>query len=313
MTHTTRHLVLGAGPIGSELTRQLLKQGDAVTVATRSGTAIPGARSISLDASDTAAVTEAQRGTATAFLCTNPPYKSWPAEWPPIFDAAIAGAQATGSRLVLMGNLYGHGKATMPMTEHTPFHPVDKKGEVRAEGWRRILQAHDRGDITAVEVRASDYIGPFADATSHVGARFFNPVLNSKTARVIGDPGLPHAWSYLPDIAATLIAAAVLEDRNYWGRAWVVPSTTRSRVEIASEINEAFNSSGKAARLPRTMLRLAGLFDANIKEVERSSYQFEMPFVVDTTETERVLNVRATPWPEVIRTTGASYLENCTR
>ncbi|QIK62395.1 hypothetical protein G7068_03590 [Leucobacter viscericola] len=308
MNDTSHHLVIGAGQIGSELTRQLLKRGDTVTVATRSGTVIPGAHAISLDASDTAAVTEAQLGTATTFLCTNPPYKSWPTDWPPIFAAAIASAKASGSRLVAMGNLYGYGKATMPMTEHTPFHPVDTKGEVRTEGWRQVLKAHERGDITAAEVRASDYIGPFADATSHVGKRFFGPILNSKTARVIGDPELPHSWSYLPDIARTLIAAADVEDRNDWGRAWVVPSTTRSRVEIATEINEAFNTNGKAARLPRAMLRLAGMFDANIKEVERSSYQFEMPFIVDSTETERTLGVRSTPWKDVIQTTGASYL-----
>lgn len=309
MTTTPHHLILGAGQIGSELTRQLLKRGDTVTVASRRGTNIPGAKAITLDASDATALAAAQRDTTTTFVCTNPPYKSWPAEWPPVFTALIAASQVSGSRLVLMGNLYGYGKATMPMTEHTPFRPADTKGEVRVEGWQRLLHAHERGNLTAVEVRASDYIGPNANETSHVGKRFFTPILNSKSARVIGDPQLPHSWSYLPDIASTLIAAASIEDRDSWGRAWVVPSTTRSRIEIAADINAAFHTNGRATRLPSALLSLAAAFDANLREVKRSSYQFEMPFVIDSTETEKALKVRATDWTEVIRTTGASYLE----
>lgn len=308
MTHTPRHhLVVGAGLIGSELTRQLITRGDGVSLATRSGTQLAGAQPVTLNASDAAALTAAADGASTIFLCTNPPYSTWPTDWPPIFAAVIAAAKASGARLVVMGNLYGYGKANMPMTEHTPFRPEDTKGEIRAEGWRRILAAHDVGDITAAEVRASDYIGPGADATSHVGKGFFSPVLRGNTARVIGDPDLPHSWSYLPDIAATLIAAADVDDRDQWGRAWVVPSTTRTRRELAAEINETFGSTGRAARLPRAVLRLGALFNADAREVLRSSYQFEMPFVVDSTETERILGVTATPWPEVIRRTGESY------
>ncbi|MFC4222357.1 NAD-dependent epimerase/dehydratase family protein [Lysinibacter cavernae] len=308
MTNTPkRQLVVGAGLIGSELARQLIQRGDDVTLATRSGTKLQGARSVTLNASDAAALTAAAHGASTIFLCTNPPYSTWPTDWPPIFAAVIAAAKASGARLVIMGNLYGYGKASMPMTEHSPFRPEDTKGEVRAEGWRRIHAAHEAGEITAVEVRASDYIGPHADATSHVGKGFFSPILNGNTARVIGDPALPHSWSYLPDIAATLIAASDTDDRDQWGRAWVVPSTTRTRRELAAEINDTFGSAGRAARLPRAVLRLGALFNADVREVLRSSYQFEMPFVVDSTETERILGVTATDWAEVVQLTGQSY------
>jgi hypothetical protein len=34
------------------------------------------------------------------------------------------------------------------------------KAQVRAEMWRSAVSAHERGDLRAVEVRASDFIGP---------------------------------------------------------------------------------------------------------------------------------------------------------
>ncbi|QIM16883.1 NAD-dependent epimerase/dehydratase family protein [Leucobacter insecticola] len=309
MPHTPpHHLILGAGFIGRAVAAQLLARGDEVTVATRSGTILPGAHAVTLDASNTAELTAAQAHAATTFVCTNPRYSRWPTDWPPIFSSLISASQTSGSRIVMMGNLYGHGKATMPMTEHSPMNPVERKGRIRADGWHQLLEAHNRGSITAVEVRASDYIGPHATSTTHVGERFFAPIMRSQTARVIGNPEIPHAWSYLPDIAATLIAAADADDRDLWGRSWLVPSTTRSRSEIAADINSAFGSHGRAARLPSLALHAAGLVNPDVKEVIRSSYQFEMPFVVDSRETEQLLGVRATAWPEVIRTTGESYL-----
>ncbi|GAA3598630.1 NAD-dependent epimerase/dehydratase family protein [Klugiella xanthotipulae] len=301
------HLVLGAGLIGTELTRQLVARGDTITLVTRRGTELPGTAALARDASDADGLIDAAAGAQTIFLCTNPPYADWAAQWPPIFAAAIAAARATGARLVVMGNLYGYGRAEQPMTEHTPFQPAEGKGEIRAEGWRRIRAAQDRGEVRAVEVRASDYVGPYAGATAHLGRDFFAALLASKTARVVGSPTEPHAWSYLPDIAATLIAAADATADSHWGRAWVVPSTTRTRVEIAREINEAYGCAGRVARLPRGLLRAAGLVSGNLREVARSSYQFEAPFLLDSTETERELGVSATPWSEVLAATVASY------
>lgn len=299
-------LILGAGLIGSALASRLVDNGDAVTVATRSGTRLPGTTPAAIDASDATALASLAAGVDTIFVCTNPPYPEWASQWPPIFASVIAAARASGASLVLMGNLYPYGQATMPMTESRPEITTEAKGLIRKAGWAAAREAHERGEIRAVEVRASDYFGPGATATAHLGARFFAPVLTGRSAGVVGDPDAPHSWAYLPDIAATLAAASRYDGE--WGRVWHVPAATAlSRRDIAAQINERFGTTGRVSAIPQWVLGGLGLVNPMMREVYRSSYQFTAPFISDSTETERLLGVSASDWDAALETTANSY------
>jgi nucleoside-diphosphate-sugar epimerase len=300
-----QHLIVGAGWIGSELARQLVARGDVVTVATRSGTALPGTSAKVLDASDPVAFVLAAERMDTIFLCTNPPYPEWARRWPPVFAAAINAASVSGAGLVVMGNLYSYGSPTGPMTEHSPETTTESKGLVRRDGWRRVREAHEYGEIRAVEVRASDYFGRNVSGTAHLGQAFFRQVLASKTARVVGSPAAVHSWSYLPDIAATMIAAAGYA--GPWGRIWHVPSAAHSRTDIAEQVNTRFGSHGTVAGYPSWLLPALGLVSPLMREVGRSSYQFQVPYVIDSAETERELGVAATPWEDALVAVAGSY------
>ena len=300
------HLVVGAGAIGGTLALRLVERGDRVTLATRSGTAMNGAQALRMDASDTAAFSAAVSGCQTIFLCTNPPYHRWATEWPPIFAAAIEAARRSGAGLVIMSNLYACGRPEGAMTEASPYCPVEKKGEVRLACWQAALAAHERGDIRAVEVRASDYFGPGVGKNAHLGVDFFRRVLQSKKAMVVGDPNVIHSWSFIPDIVSTLVAAS--DFTGPWGRIWHVPSNLPlSRHDIACQLNSRYGCVGRVAGYPQWVLRLLGYFSPMLREVEASSYQFQEPFVIDSRETEALLQIRATPWIEALALTAESY------
>jgi nucleoside-diphosphate-sugar epimerase len=306
-------LVVGAGHIGGLLARRLAERGDTVRVATRSGTAVEGCEALTLDASDAAAFGRAAEGAATIFLVTNPPYWTWPTEWPPIFRAAIEAARASGAHLVIMSNLYAYGPMRTPMTEDSPLLTTETKGLVRKAGWLEAAAAAERGEIGVSEVRASDYFGPGVGGTNHLGSTFFGALRASKTARVVGSPDAPHSWSYLPDIVTALVAAADARGSASGSataaaaRVWIVPSTTRTFREIAAEANALYGSRGKVAPWARGLLRLIGIFSPLIREVRASSYQFADTFVVDSSRTEAELGIRATPWADALRTTAESY------
>lgn len=302
----TKQFILGAGLIGAELNRQLLAFGDDVTIGTRSGTELPGAAAVTVDASDPDGVRKAAAGADTIFVCTNPPYPNWAEEWPPIGRAAIAAARATGARLVLMGNLYAHGIPSGPMTATTPFNPADTKGRIRAELSEAIFAAHRRGEIQATEIRASDYFGPGAGGgTAHLGTEFFAPLLAGKTAWAVGNPGLRHSWAYLPDIAATLLAAARTEAA--FGRPWITPhSTDLDRNSIADLVAERSGKRGKVTGIPGWLLHGLGRFNPRMREVAASSYQFTHEFIADSSETENLLGLTATPLDRALDTTLAS-------
>jgi len=64
-----RHLIIGAGPIGRATTTALQKRGHTVTIATRSGTRYGSAESVTLDATDTPALTRAATGCDSIIVC----------------------------------------------------------------------------------------------------------------------------------------------------------------------------------------------------------------------------------------------------
>ncbi|WP_411720743.1 NAD-dependent epimerase/dehydratase family protein [Mycetocola sp.] len=295
-------LVLGAGPVGSAVTRAFLDGGQDVTLGTRSGTTLPGTTAVRLDAADADTLTRAAAGRSTIVVCTNPPYHRWRTEWPPIVDAVLRAARTAGADIVLVGNLYSYGKADMPITEHTPEHPAESKGVVRRDLWSTLRAANDRGDVRAVEVRASDYFGPGATADAHLGTRFFAPILASKRSTAIGDPAQPHSWAYLPDLASTIVAAA--GHAGDWGRIWLTPAASNaSRTEICRQVNERYGVNGSVSGLPGWLVRGLGMVNPVLNEIAASSYQFRMPFLSDATGTERELGVTATPWETALDAT----------
>jgi len=302
----SNYLVVGAGCIGATITRLLVDRGDTVTVATRRGTVLPGALAVRVDAADAVAVTRVARGKDAIVNCANPPYGKWATLWPPIFAAMVGAAGVSEAALVTIGNLYPYGRARMPMTENSPERPADHKGEIRQDGWALAKAAHDAGEIRAVEVRASDYFGPGAGAAAHLGRDFFVPLMTGAAAKVVGDPAQPHSWAYLPDIAATAVAA--LDFTGEWGRIWHVPAASqKSRVEIADQLSAEFGATGRLSAYPSAVLALAGLFSLDIREVRRSSYQFTGPFISSAAITEQELGVSATPWRAALTATVDSY------
>ena len=302
-------LVLGAGAVGTGVATLLVQEGRDVVVVSRSGTAVAGARSASADVSEARGLVElADRERAgTVILCTNPSsYARWRQDWPPVIAAVEAASR--GRDLVLTGNLYAYGRPTGPFLENQALTPAEPKGVVRADAWRRILRAHDRGDLRAVEVRASDYFGPGAGAQAHLGTRFLKPMLASKTARVVGRTDVPHSWSYLPDIATTLVAAA--RYAGPWGRAWHVPSTTRTWTQVADELNTIADTTGRVRPYTRAALAVGAATSPTLREVVKSSYQMRAPFVLDSTLTEHALGVRATPWTQAWQTAIAAAVQS---
>lgn len=191
------------------------------------------------------------------------------------------------------------------MTERSPETTTEEKGLIRLAGWNQVRAAHERGEIRAVEVRASDYFGAGVGGTAHLGRTFFTAVRRSKTAHVIGRPEIEHSWSYLPDIVTTLIAAS--DHTAEWGRVWHVPSGAASRTAIVTQLNELHKTRGKVSGYPQWLLRSMGMVSPMLRAVYASSYQFLVPYVIDSADTERELGVRATPWDQALAATAESY------
>lgn len=238
----SRHLIIGAGPVGRHTASLLVERGEEVLVASRSGssTGVDGVEHLSLDASDAEAVTRAARGAAVLYSTANPgPYPTWERQWPPMAQALLAATMQTGAIYAAVGNLYPYGPVDVPMTEELPDAATDNKGILRARIWADMRAAHDAGRVRALEVRGSDWIG---GGIGHV-SRVIPRALHGRRAVMLGRVDQPHTFTDVRDVARTLIAAA--EDPSAHGRTWHVPShPPRTQRQI---VNDVLAAEGRPA------------------------------------------------------------------
>ena len=233
-------------------------------------------------------------GAVAVYNCVNPPYHRWSADWPPIAASLLAAATSSGAVLVTMSNLYGYGPVDHPMVEDDPLQATGVKGRVRAEMWAEALAAHRSGQVRVTEARASDFYGPNVVDASHFG-RNMAKLLAGKGISVLGDPDAPHSWTYVPDVGRTLAHLAHHEEA--WGRAWHVPTGPPvSQRELATEFCAlAGLAAPKVSGLPHAALRVAGLFSRQLRELRETEYQFDRPFVIDSSAATRHFGLEATP------------------
>ena len=190
------------------------------------------------------------------------------------------------------------------MTPHDPLNADYEKAQVRATMWRDAKRAHDEGRIQATEVRASDYIGPRSQ--SYLGM-LIPRILAGKSCQVIGNLDAPHSWNYTDDVARTLVTCA--QDDQSWGRAWHAPAnpprSVRQALDDIAGIVGATNV--KITKVPTVALRVLGLFNTDVRELPKTLYQFQAPFVIDDSETRSTFGLAPTPWDDVLNATISSY------
>lgn len=295
------HVVFGSGAVGFAVVEHLAAVGEQVTVVNRSGRAgVPaGVEVVGGDASDPVFTMEVTRGAAVVYQCASPPYTRWPELFPPLQAAIVAGAAAAGAKLVSFENLYLYGPTGgAPITEDLPYAATGPKGRVRATMAEDLLAAHEAGTVRVTIGRAADYFGPRGLAT-HMGERVFPRVLAGKNAQVFGNPDQPHTYSYIPDIAAGLVTLGASDDAD--GRAWHLPnpSTHTTRQFIALVADAAGTDAGVSA-MPRPLVHLLALVNGDVREVKELLYEFEEPFVVDSTAYEKTFHHSATTLDEAI-------------
>ncbi len=325
------HVVVGAGPIGSGVARTLASQGHRVRIVTRSGSApapaapttsapaipaTPAIQPVAADAADEQALADLTVGAAALYNCANPPYHRWPELWPPIARSLLGAAEKSGAVLVTISNLYGYGPASEsigrsgydaghPMTEQTPLAATGEKGKVRARMWHDAQEAHQAGRIRAAEIRASDYVGPGANAV--LGDRVVPRVQRGQAVTVIGRADLPRTWSFTEDVARMAVVAG--SDPRAWGQAWHVPSgQPRTQRQAVDDLARVAGVKAVPVRtLARPVVYGLGIVSPLMRELRETEYQFSEDFVMDSSAARVTFGLTPAPWDYVIAAVLGSF------
>lgn len=199
-------------------------------------------------------------------------------------------------------NLYVYGPPDGPMTEETPQRAQGKKGRTRIEMAAAVLGAHADGRLRCTIGRSSDYYGA-RGTTSTVGDNIMKPVVRGKRARWLGSLDQPHTLNYLEDMARALVTLGEHDEAD--GQAWHLPAaeplTGRQFLSLAFE---AAGHTPKIGVASRPMIRIGGLLNPLLRELNETLYQFEQPFVADASKFQRAFGpFEPTPHPKALTPT----------
>jgi nucleoside-diphosphate-sugar epimerase len=303
------HVVFGTGQVGRALAAGLAQRGLAVRAVSRRrppGLA-DGIDWRAADAADPAAAIEAAAGAAVVYQCLNAPYPQWPELFPPLQRGALAAAEHAGALLVTLENLYGYGPTGgRPMTEDLPLAATTVKGRTRAAMTGELLAAAAAGRVRSAIGRASDFFGAGVTDGSTLGSRVFGHALAGRRADFIGNPELAHTYSYVPDIAAGL--ATLGTDPRAADGVWHLPGpptvTTRALLDlVAGEVGHPVG----VRSVPKLAVRALGLVNPMMRSLAEMAYEFDEPFVLDTSRYEATFGTAGTPLPAAVAATIAWY------
>jgi nucleoside-diphosphate-sugar epimerase len=313
MENTKTVLVLGAtGGIGGEMVRQLLAAGWQVRALKRGetqparGDRIEWVRGDALSRAD---VLAAAKGCAVIVHAVNPPgYRHWSRLVLPMLDNTIAAAIAEGATIVLPGTVYNFGRDAFPvLAEDAPQHPQTRKGAIRVELEARLERASTQGARVLI-VRAGDFFGPRA-GNNWFSQGLVKPGQPVRSILYPGVPGVGHQWSYLPDVArtmlqllamrATLPAFARFHMAGHWDH-----DGRQMTGAIARVVEQATGAPPAVRRFPWWLVALASPFVATLREMREMRYLWQTPLSMDNARLLTVLGQEPhTPLDEAVRTT----------
>jgi nucleoside-diphosphate-sugar epimerase len=168
---------------------------------------------------------------------------------------------------------------------------------------RDLMAAHDAGRVEVTVGRASDFFGPRAGEQSLIGDWVIPPALADKPASVMGDPDMPHTYTFIPDIGENLVRLGERDDAL--GRVWHLPSPeTRTTREVVGLVYQAAGTKPRLKVTPAWQMRALGLVNRTVREINEMRYEFDEPFIVDASRGETELGLRATPRADAVEHTG---------
>lgn len=288
-------LVIGNGQIGSEIAAQLIGSGVTVRIATRSGgraqqavtvgapAPSPAPAHIRADATDRSQLAQAAEGVDVIFACAHAPYDSrkWEQVLPRLDQAVLDTAAELSIPVVFPESVYAFTGLTRPITETSPFAPVEDKGRIR----QRLLEARSAHSATSASVIAGDLLGRTAEKWSSVVRMCITePISKGRRALVPARTDVPHGITVIADHAAAMIQAAedLMTVPAGTHQLRIAPTSNPTLTEIADFTAEALGQKHKRpVPVPRWVTRAVGAFERSFYELNQLAPIWYEPCVIE--------------------------------
>lgn len=206
----------------------------------------------------------------------NPPYDRWAAELPGLTDKVIEAARASGATLIQAQNIYVYGKGSPErLAVETPHAARNELGRLRI-GMEERLRA---SGIRVILLRAGDFIDTAGSGN------WLDRIILAKLGkgRLVypGNPDIPHAWAYLPDLARAAVALAQRRDSLAPFEDVPYPGYTLSGRDLAALVSRAVGREIAVRPMSWLPLRVAAPFWPMARRLLEMRYLWDMPHRID--------------------------------
>ena len=202
----------------------------------------------------------------------NPAYTDWARDLPVLTEQLIAAARATGATVLIPGNVYGYGAGSGPLIDAaTPKAATNPMGRLRNE----MEETFRRSGVQTIILRAGDFLD------TQASGNWFDMIIATNAAhgrmKSPGDPDVPHAWAFLPDVARAAVMLAEMRGRLEAFEEVLFPGYTLSLNELADLVSVATGKVQRVRRFEWLPLWLAAPFWPMARRLLEMRYLWSMP------------------------------------
>ncbi|MBS4035392.1 MAG: NAD-dependent epimerase/dehydratase family protein [Ignavibacterium sp.] len=286
--------ILGAGGgAGTEITRELSNYTKKIRVVSRNPQKVNETDQLmKADLTDRLQLDEAVKGSEIVYVTIAFPYsiKVWRELWPTFMRNLIDICSKYKTKIVFLDNVYMYDpKYLSNMTEKTSMNPISKKGMVRMEIARMLMDAIEKNIVEAIIARAPDFYGPDV-TTSMLYQTVYLKLMNDKNPQWLGKLDVIHSFIFSKDIGKAV--ALLGNTSDVYNQIWHLPATenkltNRQWVEL---MMSAMNKHKKIQTMPDWMINLVGMFMPILKELQDVGYQFRQDYFFNSSKFNKKFN-----------------------
>ena len=293
-----KQTILGAGgAIGIELAKALTTYTTDIRLVSRNPKKVnPNDELFSADLTNREEVFKAIEGSEIVYVTVGFAYntKIWQKLWPPFIKNVIDACIQHHTKMVFFDNIYAIGGDNVKhITEGSPISPCSKKGEVRAEVDKLILNAIEHRQLNAIIARSADFFSE-VKASSMAMNLIYDNLIKGKKAQWMCDVKKVHSMSYTPDLAK---GTAILGNTpDAYNQIWNLP-TDSEKITGEGWINlfaKEMNTTNKYQVLPNWLIKILGWFIPIMKELPEMNYQYDRDYFFDSSKFNKRFNYTPT-------------------
>jgi nucleoside-diphosphate-sugar epimerase len=294
----TQTILGSGGAIGIELAKALTAYPTDIRLASRNPKKVnPTDTLFPTDVNNREQVFKAVEGSEVVYVTVGFEYKTkvWQQVWVPFMKNVIDACVQHNAKLVFFDNVYAIGGDNVRhITESSPISPTSKKGTVRADVDKLILDAIEKNNLKAIIARAPDFFGTVKH-NSGLMVMVYDNLAKGKKPMWLCNAKLVHSIGYTPDLAK---GTAILGNTpDAYNQIWNLP-TDPQKITGEGWINlfaTELNASNKYQILGGWAIKALGIFIPPVGELYEMRYQYDRDYFFDSSKFNKRFNYSPTP------------------